>query len=210
MATAERGNQFFARAFGRTIRDQVTFVVNPAASASANSSAQTGGHRITVSVTGANAQNLLPYSFEKTLVHEMFHVLQNEVGWTSPTWFIEGSAEYVGYSYLIDQGLVSRDRVISCEMSIANSGAKPPLSQLATSQQWAANLQSGIYGMGFMAVDLLTHGNLSLLASYWQNATTNGAPAAFQSVFGRTLEQFYSEFESARGTWAATAAQCRR
>lgn len=205
-STVEAGHAFFSRAFGRTIYGQVTVVVTPAASPTSHTAGQANDHQIATSATGANAPDLLPNAFEKTLVHELFHVLQGELGWDRAVWLFEGAAEYVGYAYLIDQGIIPRSHVLACEKLIANSGTRPLLRTLQTYDDWVpAGSTAGVYGMGFMAVDMLVNGDLSRLRMFFETTDPAGG---FEEAFGLTEDQFYADFESVRGSWSTETGAC--
>ena len=53
-------------------------------------------------------------------MHEFFHILQGEVGWPNQPieWLFEGSAEYVGYAGVIQNGMITDAAVRACEVEI--------------------------------------------------------------------------------------------
>ena len=52
------------------------------------------------------------------MLHEFFHVLQYQNGWSfGQVWLYEGSAEYVGFrGALIDKGLLTGSQVRNCHV----------------------------------------------------------------------------------------------
>lgn len=124
------------------------------------------------------------------MVHELFHVLQFHNGWVfSPTWLVEGSAEFVGYKgALIDSGLLSAGQAQGCHIwNIAFSSV--PLGPL---QNYENTIGDGpTYSLFYLAVERLLGGRgLAPLAR-----VTN-----FQSSFGTSQSDFHSDFEQYRTT----------
>ena len=59
------------------------------------------------------------------------------------------------------------------------------------------------YDLGFYAVELLVKdaGSIHSFIDYWTKIGQGVAwPTAFQQVFGRSIDQFYSEFAAYRST----------
>ena len=125
------------------------------------------------------------------MVHELFHVLQSHSGWVfSPTWLVEGSAEFVGYrGALIDTGLLSAGQSRGCHIWNISFWS-PPMGPLQT---YESTIGDGpTYSLFYLAVErLLGDGSLAPLAR-----VTN-----FQSSFGISQAEFYGSFEQYRTTW---------
>jgi hypothetical protein len=99
----------------------------------------------------------------KILVHELFHVIQFDLGqgWLAPRWIIEGSAEYVAYSAIIDQGLISRTET---NVQLGLSGRRPALAmihstlrELEPEAEWlaAGDAQEPTYALAYAAIEIL-------------------------------------------------------
>ena len=136
-------------------------------------------------------QQSTPYLRLKIITHEFFHIMQYKLGGTDwlntlPTWFIEGSAEYVGFKGVYSAGLYSFSSARTDYVNLAKS-ISSPLNQAAGFDK---------YVLGFLAVDfLLGDFDIATLAAVWD--ITNGKTPAenFQQIFGRSLSDFTSQFE---------------
>lgn len=146
----------------------------------------------------------------KTPVHELWHTVQymlaphiNDHGADGlfidgPTWLREGSAEFVGYSALQDASVDASFLVNNWHYDTRVNYAGVSLASTASGQG-----NNAAYSLGFFAVQLLVKdaGSMHSLIDYWTRIGQGTAwPAAFQQTFGRTPEQFYSEFETYRTT----------
>jgi hypothetical protein len=65
-----------------------------------------------------------------------------------------------------------------------------------------ARAEGAAYPLSFIAVDFLTRERgLGALIQFWSAIGKGNAwPVAFETAFGRTVEQFYAEFEAYRRT----------
>lgn len=102
----------------------------------------------------------------KILVHELYHVVQLELGqyWLAPHWTYEGSAEYVAYSAVIDRKMISR---AEANNQLGLSGRRPALAmihstlrELEAEKPWmaAVDAQKPIYALAYAAIELLVAG----------------------------------------------------
>lgn len=129
------------------------------------------------------------------VVHEMWHTVQYALMHGAqdpgPTWLREGSAEYVGYSAVLDAGIeassVRRDTI----WAVQHDFASVPLE---------SSTGSAAYNEGFLATErLVALKGIGSLVAYW-TAIGNGTPweTAFQTTFGMSTQQFYADFASYR------------
>jgi hypothetical protein len=141
----------------------------------------------------------------KILVHELYHVVQFDLGSArvAPWWIIEGSAEYVAYSAVIDHGLISRD---AANIQLGLSGRRPALDmihstlrELEPEAEWfaAINAQEPTYALAYAAIELLvTRNSLSALRSFFSNLVP-GADwrILFLNSFGVSVDALYDEVD---------------
>jgi hypothetical protein len=135
------------------------------------------------------------------VAHEYFHRIQFQAVKVplgpnaGPTWLLEGSAMLAGDLAVAAAGL--RDFETSQRRRIESSRSVPNLQ----SCEGSSGDSICIYQLGQIATDYLSRRNLRVLAVFWE-AVGRGAQwrDAFQAVFGRSIETFYSEFEAYRLT----------
>ena len=188
--TVVRAKDYFRSKFGRTVERGFTVFVRDADgpyTAAANQDSivvytrQAGWRPGTVANT-------------KTMVHEVFHLLQREVGWPGPTnnWLNEGSAEYVGYSAVIEWGLLSYGDLQACQITNYVDGGGPSAPALEDLSFDAGNPVSSRYHIAWLGWDRLLAGpgGLAKLPNYW----TTG----FQPTFGLSESSFYADFAGYR------------
>ena len=111
----------------------------------------------------------------------------------SPTWLVEGSAEYASYRYVVDRGMANYD-------SIRRSlGRYLPREQAAPLGSVVNYLEGPDYAVAFLAVDrLATDGGLRLLGDYFVDAGNMDWKVAFKKHFGMEVEAFIRDFEASR------------
>jgi hypothetical protein len=151
----------------------------------------------------------------ETAVHELFHTAQNlllgsfadngppdRVSPYGPTWLREGSADFVGFSAVADAG-VAPWPALRADMIRLMKQQSPGVSlQAVATQGGAAQNGYAAYSVGFTAVDYLAQqkGPASIVEFYRQVGQGKTWQAAFESVFGRSIDAFYAEFEQYRQT----------
>ena len=149
----------------------------------------------------------------KVMAHEYFHQVQRNlagiaspyettdssgVALKGPAWFIEGSAELVGWMAMDDAGLRSFPNTVrDWETPSLISDSFDLHSQ---EQLWNPPAQYDPYSYVATAVDLLTTGvplKLTRLTGFW-DGIGKGKPwrQSFQDTFGTSLESFYAAFDS--------------
>jgi hypothetical protein len=147
----------------------------------------------------------------KIAVHETFHVLQAELAGdrsmnggfddiprAGPRWIFEGSAELVGYLAIADARLTSIPAV-RADWAQRTKSSPVTLQRLAILRgQFEAG--SNAWGIMPLAVErLVGEGGTAKVLSYFE-AIGRGEPweAAFATVFGKSVDTFYAEFETYR------------
>jgi hypothetical protein len=150
-----------------------------------------------------------PALLQKILAHELFHVVQAQLGMPDertvpidqprrggPNWLIEGSAEYIGYRVAGDLGLQAYATSLAHEKSVASSVATP-LDQLMTIQQ---SQFTSFYELSEVAVDhLVAETSISALVDYFRELGAGKSwQDAFQGAFGRTIDAFDADFAAYR------------
>jgi len=129
---AVRGGQaLFQSRFGRPIAEPTTVSIR---AGTGSFGAQAQGHLITIFTGDAGWSAVSPARRHRTVVHEAFHVLQNEAGWADDPnrWLREGAAEYVGYAAAVDAGMTSYATVRDCEIQIYINGGGASTPRLET------------------------------------------------------------------------------
>jgi hypothetical protein len=130
----------------------------------------------------------------KTVVHELFHLLQGEVAWPGPRggWLHEGSAEYVGYAATIEWGMATYTEVRDCQTANYFGAGGPSAPALPAISFEPTSPVLGRYIIAWHAWDRLLRGpgNLARLVAYWTGS--------FESAFGIGESQFYTDFEQYR------------
>ena len=198
---------YFQRTFGWTpIRDITVIVTTAAGASSGTATAST----LTINTKAAAwVQRGTTQFHQQTVVHELFHLMQLNLDWAGPVWLTEGTAEFIGWhAALIDQGVYSLADARACQIAgvtVFSSVPVPPLSQLEDNNFYTVNSQrSNTYSAGWMAADELrkndgiaVFGNFARATGEWR--------ARFQTVFGISVTDFYTHFESVRAGWSRSA-----
>jgi hypothetical protein len=131
------------------------------------------------------------------VVHEMWHTVQYALAGgrqdPSPMWLHEGSAEFVGYSAVQDAGIAASSVHRDSVWAVQHDFASIPLE---------SSSGSAAYNEGFVAVErLVALKGLDSLVAYWTEVGRGTAwDAAFQKVFGESVQQFDAEFAAYRKT----------
>lgn len=150
-------------------------------------------------------QRIPPVERTQTLVHEFFHVYQNVMTAESdavvPLWFTEGTAEAVGYLAATQLGVTDQSEFYDMA---AYSLTEFPVPETLRDMQPNGSMTADAYPLAYIAIQYLL-GNKGLSVSaigevYTQLANGASFDDAFQTVFGESLDQFYTEFETWRPT----------
>ena len=148
-------------------------------------------------------QSLSQIERVETLVHELFHVYQNQMiaSAIEPEllWFAEGTADAVGFQAIFALGVTDQDEVYNLmSYMLTMYPLVTPLSQLEGFDSMSAEA----YPVAYMAVQyLLGSRGLSVSAIgdlYDGLAAGQTFAAAFETAFGVSLPEFYVEFEAWR------------
>ena len=137
-----------------------------------------------------------------TTFHEIYHVLQREVGgYNRPPvgWLNEGGAHYIAARALDENGLYSYEEVKRRHLTRA-AFFRDQLSRLED-QSAFANVDN--YSLSFLAMDLLfgdkPDRGVGALTTYWREIGKGSGPdAAFIIAFGELKVDFYKRFEAHR------------
>jgi hypothetical protein len=150
-----------------------------------------------------------PALLQKILAHELFHVVQAQLGLPDertvptdqprrggPNWLIEGSAEYIGYRVAADLGLQPYATSLAQEKSVAR-GVSTPLDQLMTIQQ---SQFGSFYNLSEVAVDhLVAETSVGALVDYFRELGAGKSwQDAFDGAFGRAIDAFDADFAAYR------------
>jgi hypothetical protein len=154
--------------------------------------------------------NLDQLGMAELFAHEYFHIIQETLvgeyytGRAFPDlgarWLTEGSAQYV--AALAVESALGED--FEGPMAFNKQMAMTLTAPLASLEDMGA-YGPGVpgYRLGFMAVDYLRpvdqppRAILPLLIAYWSTIGTGKSwKQSFQSVFGKDISQFYSDFEA--------------
>jgi len=141
----------------------------------------------------------------KIVVHEAFHDLQYTLlagrapgdPAVAPAWLGEGSAEYIAYRAIAEYRLDTLENIRRAWIARVKS-SPAPLRALETYAGFAP--QNSPYPLSALAIDRLTQtGGEALLVAYFETVGRGASwPDAFRTVFGKSVEAFYDEFETYR------------
>lgn len=142
-----------------------------------------------------------------TIAHELFHLLQMKFGAHNnlfPAWLWEGSAHYIAARFLGENDLYSFEDITSRHTQEA-SKMYEPMRLLENWQDFsrAGSPYADEYSLAFLATKHLLEdfpeGGVKELSNFWELV---GKPLpwtnAFQEVFGKTPQEYYSSFENWR------------
>ena len=144
----------------------------------------------------------------KTVVHEYTHVWHHHLGCITKfwqplgNWIQEGTAEFVATEAMIESGEMDRSEVMEVMLSRARGSGEfsRPLRDFAE----GAIGDSGIWPghVGFLALHRIVPsalgGILSLRTLCEEVGDGASVPAAFETAFGVSLDDFYADFEKYR------------
>jgi hypothetical protein len=145
-----------------------------------------------------------PWHQAKVAAHEYVHVWQSDLMSGIPrdereeaNWLLEGIAEYAGYQAVIEAGIVGSTQARSYLMALARGTQ----SALESYEERPPDAPQVSYSLVYLAVEYLanTSAGTNALWSFY-NAIGRGEPwrTAFQTAFGRSVGDFYNEFEEYR------------
>jgi PKD repeat protein len=171
------------------------------------------GDHVFIVPAGTSYDSSSPVRHRVVVVHEMWHTVQytlapnmfnagsDDMPADGPVWLREGSAEFVGYSGVADSG-VDASSFRGEMLSMAKGQYATVALQDTATQSAQSSVGYATYDLGFFATELLTKTNgMASLTAYWAKIGA-GTPwrDAFQQAFGRTVDQFYTEFASYRAS----------
>ena len=199
---------FFLSTFGRTITEATTVTASTSAQGCANGggAAFTGPREVTFCVGNPGWLAHGPIVRQKIAMHEIYHVLQFEMGWlgkplTGAEWILEGAAEIVAFRAIAAKGLLPFETALGCmvkevaDFAVQQPPGLPNLQQLEGPQQFRTT-QGPLYALAFIGLNqLTTSGGLPALNTYG-TAIAGGTdfPSAFTSAFGTPRSAFYAQW----------------
>ena len=145
-----------------------------------------------------------PMKRTKMMVHELYEILQKEVGWPGDWggWLQDGSAEFVGEAAVIDAGMANIDEVRRCRIEMYFAANGPSAAPLEHVFDPGADPTGVRYEIAWLAWDLLLNGPAGVpkIATYWSSD--------FGTAFGRTEDRFCQEFGQYRRALQSPSGAC--
>ncbi len=144
-----------------------------------------------------------------TIAHELFHLIQMRLKAHQrnfPYWLWEGSAHYIAARGLDENGIYAYEQIREGDLREAASVKETLRSMESTSFYYTGTPYADEYSLARLAVELLVKdlqdGDIQGMAKFWEYIG-KGVPwqTAFQDSFGKTPDEFYSEFENWRQSW---------
>lgn len=201
-------NKYFVQWFGRGIK--VPVAVRVTADTSSQGAAHVSGGASDSKIQfhtrhgdwgQAELASLLFTDLRPQLVmHELVHTYQTEYGCgrqdqpVALRWLMEGMAEWLSFRAMIEAGTVTEAKVMDYNVLMNSLGKAGPLSSYEISHGDVG------YDTFYLAVDQLVKKNSiqSLNAFCEDLGKGQSKTEAFQSAFGTSLSQFYTDFEGYR------------
>lgn len=205
MDSVQFAHTYFASALGRTIARPTTVrtaATGEAGCASGNSAAATTSGEVIFCPGNLGWTANGPIARRKITMHEMFHILQFEMGWIGvptpgPEWMIEGAAEFVGFRATAEQGALPFDTALGCmakevsDFARTNPPGLPNLSAIELRGPFRSTI-GPLYALSMLGVDRLSPGGATRLRTFGEAIGAGSIPQpAFLSAFGVTLSSFY-------------------
>ena len=165
--------------------------------------ASTYGSEIEVYTGSGVWQDLSQIERVETLVHELFHVYQNQmIEYASEPellWFAEGTADAVGFQAIFPLGVTDQAEVYNLmSYMLTMYPMTTPLSQL----EGFDSMDADAYPLAYMAVQYLLGSrglSVSAIGEVYDGLAAGRTFAdAFATAFGVSLPAFYAEFEAWR------------
>jgi len=194
---AALAQRYFAAVFRRSIAQPVTIRVFADRSGGAE-------YQHVVYLWTGNWAILGSFGRAKIVIHELFHVLQEEVGFPDDSaWLFEGAAEWVGYRAQTDTGAIPYGPVKDCQIR-GVTGATLSAIPLSAFENWTTfSATGGSYTLASLGVDAAVGDRGALALSGLWNARSDWR-SAFASAFGTSTTAFYDAFERTRRSWPTT------
>lgn len=183
-----------------------SIVVSNSLRADAPGTAEASGHDIIVYSNTDVWVGSTAWQKLKILAHEYFHVIQGELTQVAPprsplgpTWMGEGSAEFVGFSALVEANIISRS-FARRDQGLDRGALRyvDPLSSLETRAGWQesnSTKRQSTYSLGYAVVELLvSKTGVSSIGDFFSGLSkTNDWARLFEQVFGQSVQAFYDE-----------------
>jgi len=167
-------------------------------------------NQIVVVITGTSEWvRLSPLERIQIVAHEYVHAAEFQGIALDrpdiPRWLIEGIAQYLSYSALVEAGLVERQDVREYHQWAV--GSFPQLGLRHLERPYAFYTDPVAYNRSYLGIEQLMHRvHIDDLALYFNRLRTGyGAEMAFEKTFGVTIEEFYRDFDRQQWTIKAPA-----
>ena len=122
-------------------------------------------------------------------------------GFPTPPWLSWGSATYAEVAYREAAGTLAPGEYRESAVAAAVRDRRS-LQDLAAGDATVVEGVWPVKALGFLAVEWLAKraGDSAVFEYHRQEPFRTGLEAAFESAFGRTLDDFYKQFEAYRAT----------
>lgn len=147
-----------------------------------------------------------PLQRVKIVVHEFFHLVQEQLTGTppgfSPIWLIEGSAEFVAFDAMVSLELIDMDTVHDKWVvdTLYGPVALVPLQEVEAP---VPEVGCCMYSLVPLAIEhLISQSGKESLAKYFDYVGTQTWENAFAMAFRMSPDAFYESFAIARGQFA--------
>lgn len=201
----ELADEFFKEVLGRTVCTRIAVRVVGGVLPEGLAGVY-GRDLIQVGAGDPRWTGLAPIVKSKIMVHEYFHILQNELSQeyggpadevraSGPTWLREGSAELVAWKAVVDVAFGTvRARFIE-------STRRNPATTLRRMETLQGFQQArGGLDVSVIALEHLVGEKLDGLVTYYARTSRTPWANAFREIFGKGVPEFYQSFEEYRRT----------
>lgn len=174
----------------------------------------TGNHRIVIYATSDNGSPVNDYSLRRAAIHELFHVLQQELSGSAdlddgPEWLVEGGARLTE-DLAVYPNASPRDAGLRCILlDEVNVHGAPPLPVLQNTVSMQNSGSSGYALAALAAKQAIADRGAAALGVYYRGLAPGDWQTAFVRAFGVQPDRFYEEFARARTRdWPAESTAC--
>ena len=199
----DSGQRFLTEVFGDAIFGRITVrITNVAGNNPAFAGAATNGiGSITFNTQHPVWTSSAAINKRKIAIHELFHIHQGEYGLLTaserfPRWFVEGSAEYIGYQAIASQGLIPFATARRCMIYSAAHQVDPSLTLRA-----GGIPPSNGYWLAFMGIDHMSNSDARTFARIYKQPGGSW-DAKLAGATGASGDAFFDGFEAARRRWS--------
>jgi hypothetical protein len=169
-----------------------------------HAAAFSGGDYIVVFTRSAGWRSIAPFDRIHVVVHEYIHSWQaslaGDEGSRAPLWLIEGTAEYLAYDAVAQEGFVREREVTDAHAwSVLDAPEMSELQDLEGRDAFYGE-PGPVYSLAYLAVaDLVGDGSPADIDRFFELMGSGEPwPDAFATAFGQDVDAFYSSFARAR------------